>query len=57
MARSHRKETVGERATNAGSLLGNSETERRKCCVTYPSFIDGTFSWSTLKRPRSKLKA
>eukprot|EP00261_Vitis_vinifera_P026406 XP_010659792.2 PREDICTED: uncharacterized protein LOC104881381 [Vitis vinifera] len=45
MARSHRKETVGERATNAGSPPGNSETEKRKRYVTHPGFIDGTFYW------------
>ncbi|WJZ96850.1 hypothetical protein VitviT2T_015497 [Vitis vinifera] len=57
MARSHRKETIGERATNAGSPLGNSESERRKRCVTHLGFIDGVFSWSALKKPRSKLRA
>ncbi|RVW83265.1 hypothetical protein CK203_039661 [Vitis vinifera] len=57
MAQSHRKEIVGERATNAGSPLGNSETERRKRCVTHPGFVNGAFSWLAPKRPGSELRA
>ncbi|RVW66504.1 hypothetical protein CK203_065518 [Vitis vinifera] len=50
MASSHREKTVGKRVTNAGSPPGDSEIERRKCCVAHPGFIDGASSWSVLKR-------
>ncbi|RVW17462.1 hypothetical protein CK203_085501 [Vitis vinifera] len=38
MASSHRKETVGKRATTESSPPGDRKIERRKRCITHPDF-------------------
>ncbi|RVW46255.1 hypothetical protein CK203_096227 [Vitis vinifera] len=57
MAPSHRKKTVGKRATTKSSPLGDRKIKKRKRGTTHLGFNIRASSLSAFKRPSSKLEA